>query len=77
MKNYSIIFHTRFAANDFTRKRLKNFTKLHFFFTENKLHKNENIFHKTINKIHKNRTLEKKKPGWTSVSILFIQYIST
>ena len=34
IKNYKV-FHTCFAANEFTRKLLKKFTKLHYF-TENK-----------------------------------------
>ena len=42
VKNYNAIFHTSSAANEFTRKRLKNFTKLHFF------HKNKNLFHKNL-----------------------------
>ena len=48
MKNFNVICHTRSTANEFTRKLLKNFTKLHFFFFENKkkIHKNKNIFHK-------------------------------
>ena len=35
IKNYNVIFRTRSAANEFLRKLLKNFNKLHFF-TESK-----------------------------------------
>ena len=48
IKNYNI-FHTRFAANEFTRKSFKNFIKLHFF-TEKEFffYKNKKLFHKNI-----------------------------
>ena len=36
IKNYNVIFYTRSAANEFTRKLLQNFADLHFFPTENK-----------------------------------------
>ena len=36
IKNYNVIFYTRSATNEFIRKRLKNFTKLHVFFTGKK-----------------------------------------
>ena len=31
IQNYNAIFDISSAGNEFTRKRLKNFTKLHFF----------------------------------------------
>ena len=31
VKNFNVIFHTRSAANEFTRKCFKDFTKLHVF----------------------------------------------
>ena len=43
IKNYNVIFHTRFATNEFTGKRYKNFIKLHFF-TEKKFAKKEKFF---------------------------------
>ena len=64
IKNFNATFHTCSAANEFTRKLLKKYTKLHFF-TENKkqfhtkkfFQKNKKLFHKITTKVHKNRTL--------------------
>ena len=72
IKNYNVIFHTRSVANEFNRKLLKKFTKLHFF-TENskKFHTHKKKIHKIISKIHKNRTFKKKQVHSWHNSIYF------
>ena len=91
IKNYNVMIYTCSAADEFTRKLLKNFTKLNFF-AENKLfHKSKNIFHKNkelffkiISKIHKTWNLKKKKKNWmdscklnlsAKISCLIVSYI--
>ena len=37
IKNSNVIFHIRSAANEFTKKLFKNFTKLHLFIENEKL----------------------------------------
>ena len=44
IKNYNVIFQNCSAVNEFTRKLLKYFTKLHFFT------KNKKLFHKNKKK---------------------------
>ena len=60
IKNYNQVFHTCSAANEFTFKLLKKFTKLYFFAENKKLfHKNKNIFRKNKNTFHKNKLIHK------------------
>ena len=47
MKNYTLLFHNSWAANEFARKQLKKFTKLIFFLQKKKIsYKNKIKFHK-------------------------------
>ena len=44
IKNYNVKFYACSAANQFTRKILKKFTKLHFFSQKKKKKKKKKLF---------------------------------